>query len=156
MTKPVPAPAEMPPADDLGDDDQLIATLGLERRGIHLAKLEGRVFLRISGTITHEGQQIPYNLVPAQGVLAKASKWRKMDQGARAQLLAERASEQAVAELQEHAAWFVVEMAEACDDYGLDALTFLRPLADMAVAEPAGLVFDRIRQRLDHAVERQR
>jgi ATP-dependent RNA helicase SUPV3L1/SUV3 len=156
MTKPVPVPAETPPADDLGDDDQLIATLGLARRGIHLAKLEGRVFLRISGTITHEGQQIPYNLVPAQGVLAKASKWRKMDQDARAQLLNERASEQAVAELQEHAAWFVVEMAEACDDYGLDALTFLRPLADMAVAEPAGMVFDRIRQRLDHAVERQR
>ncbi|SFV01773.1 helicase-related protein [Pseudoduganella namucuonensis] len=138
------------------DDDQLCSELGLPARGIHLVKMEGRVFLRFSGEVRDAGLTVPYELVPAQGVLAKPSKWRKMDRETRLDLLRERSGERAVRELHDGAAAFVRELAGECEDYGLDAMTFLRTLEDLQTSEPAGVVFDRVRQRLEHAVERQR
>jgi ATP-dependent RNA helicase SUPV3L1/SUV3 len=150
-----PAP-HIPATDgDPGEDDDLMRELGLTARGIALAKAEGRVFLRVTGVIDYAGRRVPYDLVPAQGVLAKPSKWRKMDREARGALLRERAAEDVTAELHGFVDAFVQEMADACDDCDLDATPFLQGLADMQISEPAGMVFDRIRQRLEHAVERE-
>ncbi|TWI44331.1 ATP-dependent RNA helicase SUPV3L1/SUV3 [Pseudoduganella flava] len=138
------------------DDDQLSLDLDLPARGIALVKMEGRVFLRIAGSVDHAGLHVPYALVPAQGVLAKPSKWRKLDAEARAALIRERSNERALRELHGAAAGFVRELAGECDEYGLAPMDFLHTLADLQTSEPATVVFDRIRQRLGHAVERQR
>lgn len=138
------------------DDDDLSQELGLAERGIALVKMEGRVFLRFDGSVAEAGLEVPYALVPAQGVLAKPSKWRKLERDARAQLIRERSGERALRELHDSVRGFVVEMAEECDEFGLHAMDFLHTLADVQTSEPAGVVFDRIRQRLGHAVERQR
>jgi ATP-dependent RNA helicase SUPV3L1/SUV3 len=149
-----PAPFIPVTDGDAGEDDDLMRQLGLTARGIALAKAEGRVFLRISGIVEYGSRRVPYDLVPAQGVLAKSSKWRKMDGQARSALLRERASAAVVAELHGYVDAFVQEMADACDDCDMDAEPFLRGLGEMQIAEPAGTVFDRIRMRLEHAVER--
>jgi len=143
------------PDQDSGDDDDLVRQLGLEAQGVALGRSEGRVYLRVSGSVDYAGMRVPYDLVPTQGVLAKPSKWRKLDGDARAALLRERASAEAIAELRASVKAFVQELADACDDCGMDAQPFLHGLADMQTAEPAGLVFDRLRQRLEHAVERE-
>jgi ATP-dependent RNA helicase SUPV3L1/SUV3 len=78
-----------------------------------------------------------------------------MDRDARAQTLRERAAEDVTAELHGFVDAFVQEMADACDDCDLDPAPFLQALAEMQISEPAGMVFDRIRQRLEHAVERE-
>jgi ATP-dependent RNA helicase SUPV3L1/SUV3 len=145
----------MTAANEHADDDDLMDQLGLSARGILLARMEGRVFLRLTGSVEYAGRVVPYDLVPAQGVLAKPSKWRKMDADARAALLRERASEEAMAELYGYVSDFVQEMTDACEDCDLDPEPFLQALADMQISEPAGVVFDRVRQRLEHAVERE-
>ena len=149
-----PAPHSTAPDSDQGEDDDLMRRLGLADQGVVLARQEGRVFLRLRGMVEYAGLTVPYDLVPAQGVLAKSSKWRKMEPGVRSQLLMERASDAVAAELRGYVQAFVQEMADACDDCGLDAQPFLGALAEMLISEPAGIVFDRIRQRLEHAVER--
>ncbi|TWI70226.1 ATP-dependent RNA helicase SUPV3L1/SUV3 [Pseudoduganella lurida] len=138
------------------DDEQLSLDLDLPRRGIALVKLEGRVFLRFDGSVDAAGLHVPYALVPSQGVLAKPSKWRKLDREARAALITERSTDRALRELHDHTLAFVREMAAECEEFGLAPMDFLHSLADVQTSEPAGAVFDRIRQRLGHAVERQR
>ncbi|WP_373991249.1 helicase-related protein [Duganella sp. BuS-21] len=155
MTHPSPAPHLAASDGDPGEDDELLRQLGLADQGVSLSRLEGRVFLRITGVVEYGRRRVPYDLVPAQGVLAKPSKWRKMDAGTRGALLRERASDQVIAELHGFVVAFVQELADACDDCDMDAEPFLNALSDMQIAEPAGLVFDRIRQRLEHAVERE-
>ena len=143
---------------DLADqeyDDHLMRELGLAAQGFALMRLEGRVFLRLTGVVEYAGKKYPYDLVPAQGVLAKPSKWRKMDGDIRSALLRERASAAVIDELHGHVVTFVQEIADASDDCELDPQPFLQGLADMQISEPAGMVFDRIRQRLHHAVERE-
>ena len=63
--------------------------------GARLVKLEGRVFVRFSGEVEADLLRIPYDLVPAQGVLAKPAKWRKMDDEARLALVRERVTPEA-------------------------------------------------------------
>ncbi|WP_338758603.1 helicase-related protein [Massilia sp. METH4] len=138
------------------DDERLSLELGLAERGIALMKMEGRVFLRFDGTARTADLAVPYALVPAHGVLAKPSKWRKLDADARAALIRERSTERAMRELHDSVTAFVEELAAECDEFGLAPMDFLHTLADVQTSEPATVVFDRIRQRLGHAVERQR
>ena len=100
------------PEIDTGDDAFLEQDMGLAARGIALVKMEGRVFLRFSGEVRYEGLRVPYRLVPARGVLAKPSKWRKMDMLARRELIEERTSDKAIAELQVDTEEFVREIAD--------------------------------------------
>ncbi len=149
-----PSSHSAPLDSDEGDDDALIRASGLLDKGVHLVKMEGRVFLRFTGTIKAAGLSVPYELVPAQGVMARPAKWRKMDRDARLKLIQERATDATLAELRQHVADFVNDVVEQCDDCGLDPAPLLHTLADMQTSEPAGTVFDRIRQRMVHAVER--
>ncbi|MFC5510738.1 helicase-related protein [Massilia jejuensis] len=140
---------------DQGDDDFLERELGLAARGIELVKMEGRVFLRFSGEVTYHGLRVPYALVPARGVLAKPSKWRKMELAARRALIEERTGDKALAELQLDTEEFVRDIAEQADDAGFDPRLFLGVLDELETSEPAEYVFERIRQRVDHAIERE-
>jgi len=145
-----------PPSDNTEDDDAwLERELQLERRGIELVKMEGRVFLRFSGEVRYEGLRVPYRLVPARGVLAKPSKWRKMDVLARRELIEERATEDAIARLHAETEEFVQDIAEDADEFGWNPMLFLDVLDELETSEPAEFVFQRISQRLTHAVERE-
>lgn len=138
------------------DDDAILEReLGLEQRGIELVKMEGRVFLRFTGEVRYEGLRVPYRLVPARGVLAKPSKWRKMDLLARRDLIEERATPDAIARLHGEAEEFVRDIAEDADEFGWDPMLFLEVLDELETSEPAEFVFQRISQRLTHAVERE-
>ncbi len=144
------------PDDDTGDDDAYLEReLKLSARGIELVKMEGRVFLRFSGSVNYEGLNVRYALVPSRGVLAKPSKWRKMDLPARLALIEERASDAAIEELQRETYEFVRDIAGEADDFGWDPMLFLHVLDELETSEPAEYVFQRISQRLTHAVERE-
>lgn len=144
------------PDNDTGDDDAFLEReLDLAARGIELVKMEGRVFLRFSGEVHYEGLHVPYALVPARGVLAKPSKWRKMDLDARRALIEERTGAKALAELHLDAEEFVRDIAEQADDAGFDPRLFLGVLDELETSEPADYVFERIRQRVEHAIERE-
>ena len=145
-----------PPSDDTEHDDAFLEReLDFAERGIELVKMEGRVFLRFSGEVRYEGLRVPYRLVPSRGVLAKPSKWRKMDMLARRDLLEERATPDAIEDLQTEAEAFVRDIAEEADDFGWDPMLFLHVLDEMETSEPAEFVFQRISQRLTHAIERE-
>ncbi|MBQ5962211.1 helicase-related protein [Massilia sp. ZL223] len=145
-----------PPSDNTEDDDAYLEReLELDRRGIELVKMEGRVFLRFSGEVRYEGLRVPYRLVPARGVLAKPSKWRKMDLLARRELIEERTSEDAIARLHAETEEFVQDIAEDADEFGWNPMLFLDVLDELETSEPAEFVFQRISQRLTHAVERE-
>ncbi|MGZ8289553.1 MAG: helicase-related protein [Telluria sp.] len=144
-----------PDSPDEGDDDALVRELGLEASGAQLVKMEGRVFMRFAGVVETAGVRVPYQLVPPQGVLAKPSKWRKMDRDTRRALVAGRASESARHALHASALDFVEEIIEEADNAGLDPLVFLNVLQELQTSEPAEYVFERIRQRIAHAVERE-
>ncbi|OON59360.1 RNA helicase [Massilia sp. KIM] len=147
---------DFPPADNTEDDDAFLEReLELDRRGIELVKMEGRVFLRFSGEVRYEGLRVPYRLVPARGVLAKPSKWRKMDLLARRELIEERTTEADLARLHSETEEFVRDIAEEADDFGWSPMLFLEVLDELETSEPAEFVFQRISQRLTHAVERE-
>ncbi|MDN4037091.1 helicase-related protein [Massilia sp. YIM B02443] len=147
---------DFPPSDNTEDDDAFLEReLGLARRGIELVKMEGRVFLRFSGEVEYEGLRVPYRLVPARGVLAKPSKWRKMDLLARRALLEERTLEADLQRLHAETEEFVRDIAEDADEFGWDPMLFLDVLDELETSEPAEYVFQRISQRLTHAVERE-
>lgn len=147
---------DFPAVDNTEDDDAFLEReLGLARRGIELVKMEGRVFLRFSGEVQYEGLRVPYRLVPARGVLAKPSKWRKMDLLARRELIEERTLEADLQRLHQETEEFVRDIAEDADDFGWDPMLFLDVLDELETSEPAEYVFQRISQRLTHAVERE-
>jgi ATP-dependent RNA helicase SUPV3L1/SUV3 len=138
---------------DDGDDDKLLKELGLADEA-RLVKLEGRVFVRFTGVAEAAGLRVPYQLVPPQGVLAKPSKWRKMERDAKLKLLRERVTAAAMDELRASTAGFVDDIAGQCEDVQMDPLPFLGQLAESETSEPASFVFERIYQRMQHAIER--
>lgn len=139
---------------DSGEDAILEHELKLAGRGIELVKMEGRVFLRFAGEVRYEGLRVPYRLVPSRGVLAKPSKWRRLDLDGRRQLIEERSSARDVDALQFEAEEFVRDVAEQADEFGYDPMLFLNVLDELETSEPAEYVFERISQRLAHAIER--
>jgi len=139
---------------DQADDAFLEHDMGLAARGIELVKMEGRVFLRFSGEVRYEGLRVPYRLVPARGVLAKPSKWRKMELLARRELIEERTADRDLQRLHAEADEFVRDLAGDADDAGYDPMLFLDVLAELETSEPVEYVFQRISQRLTHAIER--
>jgi len=122
--------------------------------GARLVKLEGRVFVRFAGEVEAGLLRIPYDLVPAYGVLAKPTNWRRMDDDAQLALVRERVTPEAMEALRQQVAAFVREIEERAEEAGLDAMPYLQSLAGQESADPAQFVFDRIRQRLEHAIER--
>ncbi|WP_198118517.1 helicase-related protein [Massilia rhizosphaerae] len=149
-------PRLTPSSDDTQDDDAFLERdLNLAARGVALVRMEGRVFLRFAGAVRVDGLHVEYRLVPARGVLAKPSKWRKMDATARRALVEERATRDAVDDLNQAVEEFVREIAGQADEFGVDPMLFLHVLEDLETSEPAEFVFDRIRQRLLHAIERE-
>jgi ATP-dependent RNA helicase SUPV3L1/SUV3 len=123
--------------------------------GAELLKLEGSVFVRFSGVAEAGPLRVPYQLVPSHGVLAKPSKWRKLGTEGQLELVKQRVHPDAIEELCRSTSTFASKIAAQAEDAGLDAMTFLNTLALDNSSVPASEVFDRIEQRLEHAIERQ-
>ncbi len=154
MSKP-PASATPIPIGGEGGDDAFLGEQHLDTFGARLVKMEGRVFVRLSGEVEVDGLRVPYALVPAHGVLAKPSKWRKLEHEAKLKLVQERVNGAVRDELQRSVRDFVADIAGQCEETGSDAMVFLNALAETETSEPAAHVFDRIQQRLLHAFERE-
>jgi len=123
--------------------------------GAELVKLDGRVMVRFCGVAEGGGVRVPYDLVPGNGVLAKAGKWRNMSPESRLQIVAERVHQDAIDKLHRTVCGFVAEFIEHAAEYGIDAEPFLDALAAKESSVPYDQVFDRIGQRLEHAIERE-
>jgi len=126
----------------------------VSQAGARLIKQEGRVFVRFSGEVQADLLRAPYDLVPSHGVLARPGKWRKMDPDAQLELVRERVNKAAMEALRQQTEAFVREIEATAGDAGLDPMVFLQSLAGQETSDPAEFVFDRIRQRLTHAIER--
>ncbi len=150
MTNAVPDTEPAEPAT-LSEDPERYA----QRLGAELLKLEGSVFIRFSGVVDVGPLHVPYRLVPAQGVLAKPSKWRRLGPDGQMELIRSRVNADAMEGLHRSAFAFVARIAALADDAGLDANSFLHTLQDNNSSDPVGQMFDRIEQRLVHAIERQ-
>ena len=151
----LPDPSDHSDAHEAHDANDAVLTDELAALGVRLVKMEGRVFIRFSGLVKYEDLRVPYQLVPTQGVLAKPGKWRKLDAVAQRALVLERANPAAIAALHQSVTDFVRQISELADDCDFDAMTFLSTLHELETSEPAEHVYDRIRQRIIHAVERE-
>jgi ATP-dependent RNA helicase SUPV3L1/SUV3 len=137
-----------------GQEHIVLADSLAKQLGVELLKLEGSVSVRFHGRVEVEGKEFQYALVPNKGVLAKPSKWRKLDVAAQLELIKERANQQAREELNRAVVSFVRYIIRKAEHESLDPVIFLRVLADGAGAMIAQEVFDRVEQRLEHAIER--
>jgi ATP-dependent RNA helicase SUPV3L1/SUV3 len=130
-------------------------------QGARLERTEGRVLVRYAGEVTlgaepgTAGLALRYQLVPADGILANAGKWRNLGPAKQLALVRERVHEKSIAALREQVRDFAAEIAEQAREHGLDPMAYLQALALTETATPADQVFGRIRQRLEHAIERQ-
>ena len=136
-------------ADHLTPAERYVRTAGAK-----LVRHEGRVFVRFAGEVQVDLLRVPYDLVPSQGVLARPAKWRKMDDDAQLALMRERVTPETIEALQQQVTAFVRQIATQAEEAGLEPTLFLQSLAGQDTSDPAAFVFDRIRQRLGHAVER--
>jgi ATP-dependent RNA helicase SUPV3L1/SUV3 len=126
-----------------------------QQLGAELLKLEGAVVVRFFGVAELGTLRVPYALVPGRGVLAKPSKWRRLGPEGQFELVRERVHPEAMEELRRSVVAFVGKIAAEAEDAGLDTMAFLSTLAEGPSSVPAPQVFERIEQRLAHAVERQ-
>ena len=147
---PLNKPAPAVPVPEVPDAAELLA----RELGAELLKLDGAVAVRFAGIAEASAVRVPYSLVPEKGVLAKPSKWRKLGEEAQLALIRERVHPQAIEQLRDSVAAFADWIAQQADGAGLDPMPFLHGLADEASAVPAPQVFERIEQRLEHAIER--
>ena len=151
-------PNEQETAGQAPDNESVLADAleqHLRAEGAELAKLEGRVMVRFAGIAEAGGLHIPYDLIPPDGVLANASKWRNLSAEKRLALVRERVHTKARRAMHAKVCEFVEALASRADDHGLDAADFLHVLALKESSSPVDHVLDRIEQRLIHAIERQ-
>jgi ATP-dependent RNA helicase SUPV3L1/SUV3 len=121
--------------------------------GGELIKQEGRVLVRLTGTAKAGDVEVPFELVPVNGVLAKASKWRALTPENQLLMVTQRVNAKAIASLSKAVSEFVVPFIARASRAGLDAETFLTALANKGSTAPADIVFTQIEQRLTNAIE---
>ncbi|WP_220807728.1 helicase-related protein [Noviherbaspirillum aridicola] len=126
----------------------------LARHGASLDKLEGRVMVRFSDEIQLGPYRIPYALIPGDGVLAKTSKWRNLGPEKQLQLVRERVGAESAEAMRRSVAAFAGDLISRAEDHGVDPAPLLAALANAESVLPAPQVFDRVSDRLAHAVER--
>ena len=145
--------------DPLPSADPALETDALERHlraeGAEMVKLEGRVMVRFAGVAEVGRLQVPYDLVPPDGVLANSGKWRNLSAEKKLQLVQERVHAGSRQALHRKVCEFVEALAERAEEHGLDPEDFLHALAVKESSAPVDHVLDRVEQRLIHAIERQ-
>lgn len=125
----------------------------VQNLGCELIKLEGRVVVRLSGSVVVDGVSIAYTLVPTNGVLANATKWRNMTPENQLLLVTQRVNAKALAALQNQVFAFVLPFMKRASRAGLAGQDFLQALRQTGATTPAEIVFTDIEQRLTNAIE---
>lgn len=148
---------EITQTEDIQDPASADAAIERQVReaGAELFKTEGRIVVRYADVVEAAGLQVPYRLIPPDGVLANAGKWRKLSFEKKLQLVQERVHPGARASLRGKVGEFAEALQERTRQHGLQAEDFLRALTLVDTAVPVDQVLDRIEQRLIHAIERQ-
>src|SRR5689334_25371086 len=84
------------PSQDDADDHQDTASANealfayLKAHNTRLLKKDGRFLLNVFGEVDRRGEKIAFALMPPDGVLMKAAKWKKLDGAARTKLIEQR------------------------------------------------------------------
>lgn len=110
-----------------GDDDTSQIGAYLARFGARLIHANESVAIEVAGEL--EGDMpTAFRLVPDRGVLARITKWRRLDAAQRLALVQERLNAATLAALREEIADFVATVERRAKQVGLDATQFLGAL----------------------------
>jgi ATP-dependent RNA helicase SUPV3L1/SUV3 len=152
MTKPsIPANPVLSASPDAANS--LTPERHVQMMGGELIREGGRVLVRLKGTAQVGELSVPFDLVPSNGVLANASKWRNLPPENQLLIVTQRVNAKALATLSKQVADFVAPFLNRARRSGLEAEGFLGALAQSGSTTPADEVFAAIDQRLTNAVE---
>jgi ATP-dependent RNA helicase SUPV3L1/SUV3 len=120
--------------------------------GCEIIKQEGRVLIRVSGVATSSELSVPYEIVPANGILANMTKWRNLSVENQLILLKDRLNPSSINQINEMVSDFVGSLALQAEKFGIDPLPFFTSLKETTI--PANVLFSTIEQRLKREVEK--
>ncbi len=151
----VPAPgAEVDVRDpDDADDAEDTANANealfahLKAHNTRLLKKDGRFVLNVSGEVDLHGDKIAFALVPPDGVLMKAAKWKRLDGRARKKLIEQRINPAALEAMRQRVHAFLEQASALARELNLDPQRFWPALVTDGAEEQARLatLLDRIR-----------
>ena len=119
-----------------------------------LLKRNGIFMLNVSGEAQVDGERIPYTLMPPDGALMKAGKWKKVSTEDRAKLIAQRLNPAVNEAMAARVSAFLQRARALADELGLDARRFWPGLVTDGVDEKSR--FATIIERLQAAHVKQR
>lgn len=124
----------------------------VQSMGGEILKQDGRVLVRISAVAKIGGTEVRYQLVPANGVLAKTSKWRNLTPENQLLMVTQRINAKALASLNAQVREFLIRTHERATDVGIDPATIWTGLLDSTV--PVDEQFEALEKRLANAIEK--
>ncbi|MDD5298083.1 MAG: helicase-related protein [Rhodocyclaceae bacterium] len=149
----VPARAD-PEADDALLDVAQELHAWLQEFNARLVHNEGAVAIEVAGRVECAGVAVPFRLVPAQGVLARVQKWRKLTAERHLELVKERLNRASVAEFQAGVRDFAAAVLHRAAKEGVDGAGLLRALD--TGKELATRRYQIVEDRLEDAIQSRR
>ncbi len=152
-------PESVPAGADREEDDALLDVAQelhawLQQFDARLVHNEGAVAIEVSGWVPGGGMEVPFRLVPAQGVLARVPKWRKLTAERHLALVKERLNQESLDEFRASVREFVGSVLSRAEKEGVDGLGLLRALD--TGKELATRRFRIVEDRLVDAIQRKR
>jgi len=127
----------------------------LKAHSTRLLKKDGRFVLNVAGNVDLRGDKVAYALVPPDGSLMKASKWKKLDAPARKKLIEQRINTGALASMQQRVRAFLDQADELARELDLDPQRFWPALVTDGVDEQARFAIILDRMRAAHVKQRE-
>lgn len=122
--------------------------------GARLVQGDGVVALSLGGTVQAGSQSLRYQLIPANGTLAKSGKWQKLGPEGQYELVHTRFPQDAALAFQRDVQAFVFKAMLLADRLGVDALPhFSALISDVQLAAQR---FQVVEERIEAAAERAR
>jgi ATP-dependent RNA helicase SUPV3L1/SUV3 len=154
---PAPAPVAgvdvLAPAQDDADDGQDAVNANealfahLKAHNTRLLKKDGRFVLSVAGDVDLHGDRIAFALVPPDGALMKAAKWKKLDGAARKKMVEQRINAATVEAMKQRVHAFVEQASALARELNLDSQRFWPALVTDGADEQArfATLLDRMR-----------
>lgn len=137
---------------DAASQHEISAERHVETMGGTILKKDGRVFVRLKGVASVGDVSVPYALVPSNGILANASKWRNMTPGNQLLVVMQRVNTKAVDVLRTQVNTFLTTFLPEVAANGLEAAQFLLILTEDASSDPVEVVLEGVRKRFANTV----
>src|SRR5690349_10931163 len=122
----------------------------LKAHNTRLLKKDGRFVLNVSGEVDLHGDKIAFALVPPDGALMKAAKWKKLDGPARRKLVEQRINPGALEAMRQRVHAFVGQTSVLARELDLDPRRFWPALVTDGADEQARLATLLERMRATH------